>query len=175
VNLWYERVTIYVCCLDEMPLHVTTLRPSHLVSVVAPNDMPPTPAQIGPERHLRLACDDIIEPTPGYVSPDIEHVEQLIRFARRWDRSAPMLIHCLAGVSRSTAAALTVCAVHTEGQEAEMARRLRAAAPHAHPNRRIVALADALLRRQGRLVAAVETMGMPAPVMAGPLIELTFD
>ncbi len=168
---------IYVCCLEEMPRYVSSLRPSHLVSVIAAQDMPRTPVSIPAERHLRLSCDDIIEPIPGFSPPDHAHVEELIDFARGWDRAAPMLIHCLAGVSRSTAAALTVCAVHAEGREADLARRLRAAAPHAHPNRRIIALADELLGRQGRLVAAVESMGMPDFMVpaTGPLIELTLD
>lgn len=168
---------IYVCCLAEMPRYVSALRPSHLVSVIATEDMPRTPASIPAERHLRLGCDDIIEPIPGYAPPEHAHVEELIAFARGWDRAAPMLIHCLAGVSRSTAAALTVGAVHADGREAEMARRLREMAPYANPNRRIIELADELLAREGRLVAAVQAMGMPDFMVpaTGPLIELTFD
>ncbi|NIR32719.1 MAG: protein tyrosine phosphatase [Gammaproteobacteria bacterium] len=168
---------IYVCCLEEMPRYVSALRPSHLVSVIAAGDMPRTPVSIPAERHLRLSCDDIIEPMPGFRPPEHAHVEELIAFARSWDRAAPMLIHCLAGVSRSTAAALTVCAVHAEGREADLARQLREVAPHANPNRRIIALADELLGCEGRLIAAVEAMGMPDFFIPAtrPLVELTLD
>lgn len=168
---------IYVCSLDEMPCHVRALRPSHLISVIGAEKMPRTPAPIAPGRHLRLACDDIVAPLEGFVQPETEHVAELIAFARTWERSAPILIHCQAGVSRSTAAALTVGAVCCEGREAEMARRLRAIAPHANPNRRMVALADALLGCRGRLIQAVEAMGMPGYLVpaGAPLIELALD
>jgi predicted protein tyrosine phosphatase len=87
-------------------------------------------------------------------------VERLIAFGVGWDQAAPMLIHCLAGISRSTAAAYVLaCALHPEADEMATALRLRAAAPHAWPNRRIVALADARLDRRGRMIAAIEAIG----------------
>jgi hypothetical protein len=90
-------------------------------------------------------------------------------------RTGPILIHCLAGVSRSTAAALIALALVADGREAEAARRLREAAPHASPNRRIVMLADRLLGRRGRLVLARETMGPAEPVLPVPLVELPLE
>ena len=63
-----------------------------------------------------------------------------------WDRAAPLLIHCFAGVSRSTAAAfIAACALSPRRDEGEIARALRAASPTATPNARLVALADATL------------------------------
>lgn len=166
---------IYVCNLEDMPRHVEAVRPSHLVSVITAEYQPPTPPGIAVERHLRIACDDIVDALPGHVCPGAEHVEMLVEFARGWDRAAPMLVHCHAGVSRSMAAALTASVLHTRGDEASLAARLRAAAPHAQPNRRMVALADEILGRAGRLIAAVEAMGPAEPLAAATLVELRLD
>ena len=54
----------------------------------------------------------------------------------------------------------------------EAAGQIRRAAPHAYPNRRMIALADGLLQCEGRLVEAREAMGPPRLTFAGPLVEL---
>ncbi len=71
------------------------------------------------------------------------------------------------------AAALIALSLENDGREMEAARLLRAAAPHAQPNARMVALADRLLGRQGRLVAAKEAMGPATLVFEGPLVKLS--
>ncbi len=163
---------IYVCGLHEMPLHVRALRPGYLVSLVQPEFQPPTPEEIGAGRHLRIAVDDVSEPISGYAAPGESDVKELIAFLRSWSPDEGLLIHCYAGVSRSTAAALIALALNADGRELEAAQRLRQAAPHAQPNARIVALADRLLGRDGRLVAARDAMGPAALVFEGPLVEL---
>ena len=94
-------------------------------------------------------------------------------FLRRWKPEAgPVLIHCYAGVSRSMATALIGLVLKAPVREAEAALALRAAAPHAQPNRRMVAIADEILGCGGRLVAARETMGYAPAVERGPLVAL---
>jgi predicted protein tyrosine phosphatase len=94
------------------------------------------------------------------VLPCESHVCDLIRFAREWDRQAPLLIHCWAGISRSTAAAfISLCALNPAGTEHDLAWVLRRASPTAYPNRLLVALADEALARNGRMVTAVEDIG----------------
>jgi predicted protein tyrosine phosphatase len=64
------------------------------------------------------------------------------------------------GISRSTASAFaTVCALNPRRDEASIAQALRRASATATPNARIVSLADRLLGRQGRMIAAIETIG----------------
>jgi predicted protein tyrosine phosphatase len=163
---------IYVCSLHEMPEHVRTLRPGYLVSLVQPEFQPPTPSGVRADRHLRVAVDDVSEPGYGAVVPEEDHVRELLAFLQRWPGDEALLLHCYAGVSRSTAAALIALSLEDDGREMEAARILRAAAPHALPNTRIVELADRLLGRGGRLVAAREAMGPAALVFEGPLVEL---
>ncbi|HEY5410772.1 MAG TPA: hypothetical protein VIJ94_08590 [Caulobacteraceae bacterium] len=87
-------------------------------------------------------------------------METILAFGRAWDGSKPLLVHCWARISRSTATAfMLACARNPQAGELDIARRLREAAPHAHPNRRLVQLADQALGRRGRLIRAIETIG----------------
>ena len=71
-----------------------------------------------------------------------------------------MLIHCLAGISRSTASAfITACVHNPDADEEEIALAIRSASPTASPNLRLVSHADALLGRNGRMTRAVEAIG----------------
>jgi predicted protein tyrosine phosphatase len=154
-------LTLIVCGLSEVERLIAERRPSHLITLLDPASMIETPAGLAAQRHLRVGVNDIAEPMEGLVLPGERVVSDLIAFARDWDEAAPMLIHCWAGISRSTAAAFTIaCERSAPGKEADIARALREAAPHAYPNRRIVALADDLLGRQGRMVDAVEAIGL---------------
>lgn len=164
---------LYVSSLEEMPRQVSATGASHLLSLLTPDDLLTTPVGVRPENHLFIRCHDIVEPYPGAVLPNSGHVRRIVDFAAAWDRSAPMLVHCFAGVSRSTAAALIVACVHERGREHALARRLRAAAPHAQPNRLIVALGDAALGCRGALISAVESMGTGAWLDRVPLARLS--
>ena len=152
--------TIYVAPLSLVETTVADARVSHLVTLINGETPIYTPPSIEPDRHLRLAMNDICEPQPGLVLPCETHVADLIAFARDWDRQAPLLIHCWAGISRSTAAAfISLCALNRAGSEPELARALRRASPTAYPNRLLVALADEILTRNGRMITAVEDIG----------------
>ncbi len=152
--------TIFVAPLSLVETTVADANVSHLVTLINGETLISTPPSIVPDRHLRLAMNDICEPQPGLVLPCETHVADLITFAREWDRQAPLLIHCWAGISRSTAAAfISLCALNPEGSEIELARALRSASPTAYPNRLLVALADEILTRDGRMINAVEEIG----------------
>ena len=61
-----------------------------------------------------------------------------------------MVVHCWAGISRSTAAAfISLCAINPDAPEELIAARLREASPTAYPNRLMVRLADAALGPPG--------------------------
>ena len=152
--------TIFVAPLSLVETTVAGARVSHLVTLINGETPISTPPSIEPDRHLRLAMNDICEPLPGLVLPCQTHVADLIEFARDWERQAPLLIHCWAGISRSTAAAfISLCALNPKGSELELARALRRASPTAYPNRLLVALADEILTRNGRMITAVEDIG----------------
>lgn len=147
--------------------------PSHLVTLLGPEELIPTPPGIPPERHLRLGVHDVAEPSPGLTAPDAAMIERLLAFAQGWDGAAPMVVHCWAGVSRSTAGAFAIaCARNPRADELRIALSMRRASPEAFPNRRIVALADEVLDRRGRMLEAVEAMGGNGLVGEGVPFEL---
>lgn len=163
---------VIVTPLSVLPDAIRQHRPSHIVTLLSPEHMIQTPDGFDPARHLRLGVNDIAENWMGEAPPAENHVATLIEFGRSWDASAPMLVHCWAGVSRSMAAAYTVlCDRAGPGSEMEIAQAIRARAPHAYPNRLIVRLADQKLGREGRMIAAVEAMGDSVLVVEGKLVE----
>lgn len=163
---------LYICGLRAVVAVAAHVRPCQLISITDPDTPAPVVPGLAPEQHLTLAFHDIAVPQPGAVAPQREHIEQILAFAARWERQYPLLVHCHAGVSRSMATAVIVQAMLAPGREEEIAHLLRQRAPHAHPNRYMIALADSLLACDGRLIAAVETMG-PATAVAeeGPLVH----
>lgn len=166
---------IYVCSLREMPEHVASLRPHRVVSLMAAEDQPPTPPGLPLDRHLRIEIDDVCAATAGAVVPCAEHIAALLDGLDGWSGEPPILIHCVAGVSRSMAAALITAASRAPSRELELALRLRRAAPHAQPNRLMIELGDALLGCNGRLSAALAAMGAATPVEQAPLVRLALS
>ena len=161
-------MTLIVCGLAEAAKVIAERRPSHMVSLLDPSSMIGTPAGMSPDRHLRLGVNDISAPTEGLVPPTEKVILDLLSFGRAWDETAPMLVHCWAGISRSTAAAFVIaCDKSPRADEREMALAMRRSSPHASPNRRIVALADDLLGRGGRMVEAIDAMGDYSFIGAG--------
>lgn len=153
---------IHVCSLARLHDTVVHTGARHVVSLLG-DERVERPRGIPPEHHLWLRLHDISVPLDGHVLPDEEHVTDLLRFVRGWDRRTPLVVHCFAGISRSTASAFTsVCALNPHRDEASIAQALRRASPTATPNIRIVSLADKLLGRNGRMVAAIETIGRGA-------------
>lgn len=141
---------------------------SHVVTMLAPDTPHPAPAGIAAENYLKFYFHDIVQELDGYVPPRPHDVEQLISFFDTWDRQNPMLIHCWAGISRSTAAAYSaLCLLRPQADEEELALELRAASPSATPNRLIVSFADDVLGRQGRMVRAIERIGRGADAYEG--------
>jgi len=132
----------------------------HVIKLIKDVTLVHRPASITPENHLSLDMDDINEHTEGYVAPAEAHVGDLLRFVRAWPREAPLVVHCYAGISRSTTGAfVTACALNPRRDETIIARALRSASPAAMPNMRIVSLADRVLGRNGRMIMAIQSIG----------------
>ncbi len=161
--------SIHVCSYRLVEETALELGASHLLTLLAPATPPPKlPARSTVGTHMELYFHDIPEPRDNHVHPSQEHIEGILDFARSWDRRAPMLIHCWAGISRSTAAAfVSACFLQPEADEAQLAVRLRAASPTATPNPLIVEIADAKLERGGRMVRAIEAIGRGATASEG--------
>jgi predicted protein tyrosine phosphatase len=158
---------LHVCSLADMPGYASELRPGRVITLLQPEWQPPTPSEIDPENHYRVVINDITEPSEDQILPTREHVEGLVGFLRA-SRESSLLVHCYAGVSRSTAAALIAMVLDAPGRERDAARAMRSAAPYAQPNRLIIRHADELLDRRGALVAALAVMGPAEAVSETP-------
>ena len=157
---------LHVCSLAALPDTVRLTGASHVLTVMANVEQVQRPVSVLPANHLKVSMDDITEQIDGFVAPCEAHVERVLAFVRDWDRAAPMVVHCYAGISRSTASAFAAaCLLNPQKDEAVIARAIRAASPIAQPNRLIVSLADKLLGRDGRMLRALDEMG-PGSMMA---------
>ncbi len=148
---------IVVGPLDTVDMLIVAHRPDRVVSLLAPDQGGP---EVGDRPYLRLDLHDISLPQDGLIPPGAEAVKQLLEFAAGPPQPDVLLIHCWFAISRSPAAAYVVaCALCGEGSETGLAEALRAASPECTPNPRLVALADAQLGRDGRMIEAIAAIG----------------
>jgi len=167
---------IHVCPLSRLHRTVEDTGAQHVVTLLKDVDLVRRPDTIAPANHLILGMDDITKPLAGYIAPEDEHVTKLIAFVRRWNRARPLVIHCYAGISRSTAGAfVAACALNPQRDENSIALALRQASATATPNMRIVSLADRVLGRKGCMVSAVDMIGPGEPATEAEPFCLNLD
>lgn len=152
-----------VCGLDELA-DVGTRRPSHVLSILDPDwPVPEAFGAFGEHEKLELRFHDIIEDQPGMPGPTQDHIDALLGFGRDLMAEPPaqahLLVHCHAGVSRSTASmALILAQAQPEvPAEAILAEVLRIR-DKAWPNLRMLELGDRTLGRGGSLPEAAHAL-----------------
>jgi predicted protein tyrosine phosphatase len=167
---------IHVCSLAKLEETVARSGAERVLSLLAAGTEVTRPASISRENHLHLVMHDIAVAQDGMTMPGEDHVRNLLAFARKWDRAKPMVVHCYAGISRSTASAYIIAAaLAPKRDEVELAQTLRALSPSATPNARLIAVADALLGREGRMITAIEAIGRGADAFEGTPFVLKID
>ena len=164
---------IIVCGLHAAPDLVVKHKVGAAIGILAPETAHPVFPSLAEDKRLRLSFNDINAPTEGMTAPSDSDVERLISFVKVWDRKSPMLVHCWAGISRSTATAFAaMCILRPDEDEMSLAAELRAASASATPNRLITAKMDEALGREGRMLRAVESIGRGAEAFAGSAFAL---
>lgn len=167
---------IHVCSLARLHSTVEDTGARHIVTLLKTIDRVQRPVCVPAENHLILGMDDVPCEMDGYIHPCAEHVMDLVQFVQGWDRRNAMVIHCYAGISRSTAAAfVTACALNPMRSEERIAQAIRDGSPTATPNIRIVTLADQILGRGGRMVKAVEAIGAGEFALEGHPFRLDLE
>ncbi len=151
--------TITICGLDELDHHAAA-GVTHVLSILDPQWPAPTAFErYGAHDRLLLRFHDVIEPRlpSGEDAPDRQHVTDILRFGRSATQSAGrphILVHCHAGISRSTAAAMLMLAqADPERDPDSIMEEIVMMRPNAWPNLRIVEFGDELLGRRGTLIA----------------------
>ena len=162
---------IHISPLSALARVTTKLHSYDLLTLLSPDYPDVDWSGFACDRHVRLAFHDIVEPLQGLVAPDTELMQAILDFGRH-DRHQAILIHCWAGISRSSAAAFAIACDHNPGYEREIALELRRRAPSATPNRLMVRLADDLLGRDGRMIEAIEAIGRGVEAREGEPYQL---
>jgi predicted protein tyrosine phosphatase len=148
---------ISICGIEELA-PFETRGVTHLLSVLDPDY--PEPASLGllnPTHRLQLRFHDAIDEKPGEILVEAEHIRQVLEFGL--DLPEPhghLLVHCHAGISRSTAFTILLLAqALPQVPAADIVAEVVRVRDRAWPNLRIIELGDELLGRKGTLVAAV--------------------
>lgn len=152
-----------VCGIEELGA-LSDARPTHVLSILDPEwPVPEAFGQFGEHEKLELRFHDVIEELPGQVRPREEHVAALLAFGRDLMAEPPqdahLLVHCHAGISRSTAAMTLILAQHLPEVPADeiLAEVLRIR-DKAWPNLHMLEMGDAMLGRGGTLPAAAHPL-----------------
>jgi len=146
------RITI--CGLDELAGHAQSGF-SHVVSILDPERADPEDfTAYAPHRRVLWRFDDTVEHRPGFTPPAEHDVRKILKLGEELlqEKADQLLIHCHAGVSRSTATAVILMAQNNAGRESEVFGELRRVRPRSWPNSLMIGIADTLLERDGKLV-----------------------
>ena len=154
-----RRLTI--CGLNEL-CSFQDAEVTHVLSILDPDYPEPADfAAYGPHKRLTLRFDDVLDAAPGLAPPERHHIEALLEFGRglgavAGDPLGHLLVHCHAGISRSTASMATLLAEARPAMDADaIFTHIREIRPQAWPNSRMIGLADDLLGLGGRFSAAL--------------------
>jgi len=151
-----------ICGIEELSQHGSRAV-THVLSLLDPTWPELTSfAAYGKHSRTTLRFHDVIDPGPGLTLPTKDHVAEILAFGdalaaeAKADRERHLLVHCHMGISRSSAAMLSLMAqMNPQAPDDALFARLRQIRPQAWPNSLMVTYADELLGREGRLVSAL--------------------
>ncbi len=163
---------IIVTSLDCAHEAFARYRPAMVISILDAEAIAPEFPGLARTRHTRL-CVEKTRNAAELRAAANARAEKLIDLINTWDRRGDILIHCHLGVSRSTAAAFVIqCLLSPDRSEEEIAKALRAAAPHADPCLQLISQADDLLGREGRMIEAIEDLCPACATDTAPIVTL---
>lgn len=132
----------------------------YYISTIGPDDVC---YNKGKEKHLLLSFHDIEDVSDSdFTAPTREHIKQILEFSETLPDEANLLIHCMAGISRSTATAIGVCCQKgmTPSDALSHVRNIREPTLKAGymvlPNRLMIGYFDDELGLGGELVKVVQ-------------------
>lgn len=148
-----------VCGIEELAGHCE-VGVSHVLSILDPGyPEPPAFGTFREHRRLELRFHDVIDEMPGMLAPREEDVAKVLAFGRGLMAEPPaqrhLLVHCHAGISRSTASMMLILAqARPDIAARDIVSHVVSIRPRAWPNLRILEFGDTMLGRKGDLVAA---------------------
>lgn len=163
---------IHVSSLGGLADVAASLQSFDLLTLLSPTLKEHDWSAVAKARHLHLKFHDIVELTPELIAPDAEVMQAILDFGRDSADERPLLIHCWAGISRSSAAACAIACDRNPGYEIAIADELRRRAPYVTPNSLMIRLADEQLGRGGRMIEAIARIGRGADAFEGAPYQL---
>jgi predicted protein tyrosine phosphatase len=156
---------IYVCGVPELEAAFSNAF-THVISIWDPEWVDrggvehQLKKRLAGETRLHIAYfHDCSVEEPGRRLPVEDDLRQILAFAADLKPEAHVLIHCWAGISRSTAVAYAIlCQFTGPGRESDCIEAILAARPQAFPNSLIVDLADRILERRGAMRQACDKL-----------------
>ena len=154
---------ITVCGIEELAGHCSA-GASHVLSILDPDyPVPEAFGAFGEHQKLEVRFHDIIDETPGLLLPQPGHVERILALGRdlltQPVATARLLVHCHAGISRSTASMTLILAqALPEALADTVLAMVHGIREKAWPNLRLVEIGDAMLGRNGTLVQATHAL-----------------
>src|ERR1700694_62565 len=131
----------HVCGLDELR-DAPLFSASRIVSILDVNEPPPPELYAVTAPVLTLRFDDIVK-AADRSAPTRAHVKALLEFDEAAHRDERLVVHCTAGISRSTAALAVLLAARHPELEDEIFVAVRQLRPRAWPNSLVVSLGAA--------------------------------
>ncbi len=135
---------------EEALAYLATNNPERVISIFSPTESPFVFHQTLQRIHLRteelgiprldLEFDDVQIPRAGYANAERGHVQKAIAFGKGLDERRNILIHCAAGVSRSTSIALAMLMTCMSAATAVV--KMYDARPQADPNTLVMGLTE---------------------------------
>ncbi len=167
------KKTIYICPLSKLEETLAQSGAKRVISLLSDDGPHERLEGILAKNHLHLQFNDITTDRAGLTSPSKQHVQDLIEFARLWDWSSPLLIHCWAGISRSPAAAAIIAlALEPSHNEQQLAEKMRGLSAEITPNIKMIEIADDTLNRGGLFSSAFRTIGRGKDAFEGTIFKL---
>lgn len=146
-----ELLPHHICGIAELgTAPLSTAR--RVISILDPDAPEPPELRDLQAAVLTLHFDDVITNEGPYQAPTRADIERMLAFDRDHSTGDTLVVHCTAGISRSTAALTILLAQRRPGCEPEIFEELRAIRPVAWPNSLMIALADDILGAGGQLV-----------------------
>ena len=169
---FYQFCVFVICLLCYIKL-VTTFFPIHICTLEVARECDlsiydgiitientiienPFRVQLEYPKQLILRFDDISFPVDDFEEAREIHIYKSLQFADE-NKNGSLLIHCHAGISRSSAIALAIISNKLgKGNEKEAVKILQEINPYCRPNKLLVQMTDKILEREEELLKAVQ-------------------
>lgn len=149
--------TYYVCSRNQVARLTSKVGATHILSLLDPGVRPYLHPKTDRNNWLLISCCDLLNENQ-LNSPKREQVQQILDWGKKLPSDAIVIVHCEAGISRSTAAALALMAQDTDNDIDTCIKRLIDVRPTACPNPIIAKYADEILNCNGKLYNAANQL-----------------